>query len=91
MRLGFLLLVIGVFLAGGVVFPQLRRHSTDDEWKGNTIYFGHLRRWEPSELARELARQTDQDRLNLLARQHVRMADIAWRKHAWLQYCFPGA
>lgn len=85
-RAGFLLLGLGVALSGAVVFPQLRRRASDQEWRSNSIYFGHLRRWDAADLAGVLSEQTDRDRLELLARQHIRMSDIAWRKHARLQY-----
>lgn len=85
-RAGFMLLGFGVALSGGVVFPHLRRRASEDEWRSNSIYFGHLRRWEAADLTRVLSGQTNRDRLELLARQHIRMSEIAWHKHARLQY-----
>lgn len=82
--LGFVLLSIGCALL--TVFPRLRRRASGrrSEWRKNTIYFGHLRHWDPAELAREL----EGDNLphgTQLATQLVSMAKVAWRKHAWLQ------
>lgn len=82
--LGFLLL--SVALAGWVVFPRLARSASSRDWKSNTLYFGHLRNWEPDALAEELRRASDDQRLGQLAAQLVAMAQVCWRKHAVLQY-----
>jgi hypothetical protein len=79
--LGFLLLAIALSLL--VVMPQLNRRKSKKNWKLNTIYFGHLRHWDPDDLTAALIDgkyQPDQ-----LARQMVAMSKIAWRKHSWLQ------
>lgn len=84
---GVALLLVAVGCALWVVFPRLRRRASrrPEEWQQNTIYFGHLRHWEPGDLANALDTaaipQGDQ-----LARQLVNMATIAWSKHAWLQW-----
>jgi hypothetical protein len=84
---GVALLLVAVGCALWVVFPRLRRRASrrPEEWRQNTIYFGHLRHWEPSDLANALnaaaSPQGDQ-----LSRQLVNMATIAWSKHAWLQW-----
>lgn len=79
---GLLLFSVGASLA--VVFPQLRRWRSRRDWRENTIYFGHLRHWDPSELAGRLGEPFPE--AEELARQLVAMAKIAWRKHAWLQW-----
>jgi hypothetical protein len=79
--LGFLLLA--VVLALLAVIPQLNRRKTQQNWQTNTIYFGHLRHWEPQALARRLADAADHR--EQLAEQLVAMSKIAWRKHVWLQ------
>lgn len=83
-HIGVGLLLFSVATSLAVVFPQLRRCKSKREWRDNVIYFGHLRRWEPSELA---ARLRDSGLAEeQLARQLVAMSKIAWRKHSWLQW-----
>lgn len=48
------------------------------------IYFGHLRHWDPKELAKSM--QTGVPEVAQQAEQLVAMAKIAWRKHAALQF-----
>ena len=85
-HIGLGLLVVSIACALWVVFPRLRRGKANDEkeWRQNTIYFGHLRHWDPKELASTLGEgklpQEEQ-----LAQQLVTMSQIAWSKHAWLQ------
>ena len=77
-------LAASIVLSLLVVLPQLGRLRAGREWRSNMIYFGHLRHWDPAELATALegpTHSTDQ-----LARQLVTMSKIAWRKHSWLQY-----
>jgi hypothetical protein len=50
-RLGILFLAIGIALAGLVVLPYLDRRNAKAHWRTEVIYFGHLRRWQPGELA----------------------------------------
>jgi hypothetical protein len=84
-RIGIGLLVLSVVLAGASVIPQLRRRASRREWNDNSIYFGHLRHWEPDKLAKALRERDERSSIDELARQHVRMAAIAWRKHSLLQ------
>ena len=84
-RVGVGLLTTAVVLSGAAVIPQLRRWASRREWQSNTIYFGHLRHWEPDDLAEQLGASSAASTLNELAQQHVRMARIAWRKHSYLQ------
>jgi hypothetical protein len=80
--LGFVLFAVLMSLA--VVLPQLNRRASRKNWRDNMIYFGHLRRWRPDDLARALLdERLDEQQL---ARQLVAMSKIAWRKHAWLQW-----
>lgn len=79
---GFLL--FSVLMSLLVVLPQLNRRQSRRTWSENIIYFGHLRHWQPDDLAAALrAKQPSEDQLS---RQLVAMARIAWRKHAWLQW-----
>jgi hypothetical protein len=65
-RAGLVLLIAAVALALAVVVPQLNRRASRRDWHTNTIYFGHLRHWDPDALADTLrtpARGHGQDRL----------------------------
>ena len=81
---GLACLTASVGLAVLVVMPQLRRRHLRAEYRSNAVYFGHLRLWQPIELAAHL-RHTDHE-LDVLARQLVDMSKIVWRKHVWLQW-----
>ena len=70
------------------VFPQLNRRTSSAEWKDGLIYFGHLRRWDASLLAKKMQ---DTAMLPVLSKQLVAMSAIAWRKHVFLQWSFGGA
>lgn len=80
---GLVLLLAALVAAALVVMPQLSRRQTRQEWRTNMIYFGHLRHWDPEELARAITSRPPIDKL--LARQLVVMSKIAWRKHSQLQ------
>lgn len=83
-RLGLGLLLAAIALALLVVLPQLNRRKSTNDWAKNSIYFGHLRHWNPDDLAKQLPEQAAHQR-EQLARQMVAMSKIAWRKHIWLQ------
>lgn len=70
---------------GAAVIPQLRRLKARKEWNENSIYFGHLRYWDPQELAKRLQSREELMSLDELARQQVTMASIAWGKHSFPQ------
>lgn len=79
-----LVLLFGALLSAAlVVMPQLKRRKSRREWQGNMIYFGHLRHWDPDELAEAL--KHNQQNEKQLARQLVAMSQVAWRKHSRLQ------
>jgi Pycsar effector protein len=83
-RVGLALVILSIFLSLAVVLPQLGRKKARRNWKTNMIFFGHLRHWNPTELAMALkSGPLEEDQL---ARQLVEMSKIAWRKHAWLQW-----
>lgn len=82
-RIGLGLVLVAALMALAAVLPQLNRRKSKRGWRDNTIYFGHLRRWDPGELAKTLG--NSQSQKEQLARQIVAMSKIAWRKHAWLQ------
>jgi hypothetical protein len=85
-RLGILFMAIGIALAGLVVFPYLDRRKARVQWRTEVIYFGHLRRWQPSELADYLFDLSARAQLDILSRQLVTTSKIAWIKHARLQW-----
>lgn len=79
-------LVVGIVSTIAAVIPQLghaKKHRA--EYRGHLVYFGHLRHWEPSELAAKLARVTGADELRMLGFQLQRMSEINWRKHQMLR------
>lgn len=81
---GVAMLGASVLLAILVVFPQLRGRHLRSEYQSNYVYFGHLRLWEASSLASRLESHTDD--VEVISRQLVRMSEIVWRKHVWLQW-----
>jgi len=85
-RLGILFMAIGIALAGLVVFPYLDRRKARVQWRTEVIYFGHLRRWQASELADYLFDLSARAQLDILSRQLVTTSKIAWIKHARLQW-----
>jgi hypothetical protein len=85
-RTGIFLLAISIILAGIVVFPQMRRRRARRNWQLSLIYFGHLRKWEPSDLARRLADLSSQDQLMMLSRQLVAASQVTWTKNHRLQW-----
>lgn len=80
---GLVLLLAGALLALLVVIPRLRHRVAQDEAAENYIYFGHVRQWDPDTLAEHV--QSGDDLPQVLARQCVTMARIAWRKHRLVQ------
>jgi hypothetical protein len=85
-RIGITLLAVSALLAGIVVFPQLRRRRARRNWQLSLIYFGHLRRWEPADLAQRLAELSSQDQLRMLSRQLVATSQVTWTKNHRLQW-----
>lgn len=80
---GLVLLLGGALLALLVVIPRLRHRAARDEADENYIYFGHVRHWSADALAERVLAADDLP--NVLARQCVTMARIAWRKHRLVQ------
>jgi len=66
--------------------PMLGRASQlKREHEQHLIYFGHLRHWEPSKLARRLADINRRDQIDQLAAQLVAMSKRNWTKHQRLR------
>lgn len=81
--LGLAALLAGATSSLLAVLPRLRgAEATTREAAENFIYFGHLRHWKAKDLAERLR---DGAVLDVLARQCVTMAGIAWRKHRLVQ------
>ncbi|TMQ90113.1 hypothetical protein ETD83_36815 [Actinomadura soli] len=85
-RSGVVLLVCAIILAGSAIFPQLNRRDAKRNWNRNYVYFGHLRRWAPSDLVNTLKDGNDQRNELVLSTQLIALSQIVWRKHAFLQY-----
>lgn len=76
-------LVLATFLVLMVVTPQLGKSKLfQSEAEENFIFFGHLKHWDPEQLAAALK---DRNPMPTLSRQLVVMSKIAWRKHRLLQ------
>lgn len=80
--IGLLALLAGAFFAVAVVIPRLKSDGALKASKNNYIYFGHVRHWEPDELAQAL---NGRDILPVITKQIIVMGDIAWHKHRWVQ------
>ena len=77
-------LLIAVLFALLVVMPQLKRREAKRNWQKGMVYFGHLRHWDPGDLAAAL--KSKQVYETQLANQLITMSKITWRKHASLQW-----
>jgi hypothetical protein len=82
---GLVLLFVSIALAGAVVFPQIRHRASARSWQENYVYFGHIRHWQPTELAVELLSGRESRHLHALSTQLVTMSRVVWRKHVALQ------
>lgn len=80
---GVTTLGLALLLVAWVVRPRLRTSAVDREWQDNFVYFGHLRKWDPSSLERAIE---SRPLLPVLSRQIVAMSVVAWRKHKALQW-----
>ena len=81
--IGLALVLAALVCSALVVMPRLRRRKLKHEWRTNFIFFGHLRFWDPLDLAAKLP-DGDPD-VSQLSLQLVNMAKIAWTKHVLLQ------
>ncbi len=84
-RAGLSISILGVLLASLVVAPRLNRRQARSTWRENLVYFGHLRYWDPRDLADKLRSLNDDQQITILAAQLVATSKIAWRKHRLLQ------
>jgi len=78
-------LVLAVVCALWVVFPRLERRRTARLASDGLVYFGHLRKRSPDDIAAALDALTPEEERRQLASQLHITGRVAWRKHAWLQ------
>ncbi len=84
--LGVVLLVGAVTAAIWALMPQLGSAAVHRAThREHTIYFGHLRHWDPAELAARLRTLGHEDPFPMIARQLVEMSKRNWTKHRKVQ------
>ncbi|MFF9011233.1 Pycsar system effector family protein [Streptomyces goshikiensis] len=84
--IGTVIILVGGVWAMLVVVPRLRSSKDlEAEAPNHFIYFGHLRHREVTELATALQHT---DVLPVLSQQLIKMSEIAWRKHRYVQCSF---
>ena len=77
---------MSVLVAGAAVVPLLGRSAQHRRGhREHLIYFGHLRHWNPEDLAVRLQTLTVEDELQQLSRQLVELSRRNWMKHRRLQ------
>ncbi|UGT53955.1 Pycsar system effector family protein [Nocardia asteroides] len=86
LMLSVVLIFIALTLAGAAVYPILGRVKDHKaRHLDNTIYFGHLRHWDPLQLAAKLHVMSPAEEAKQLAVQMKVMSEGNWRKHRCLQ------
>jgi len=81
-----MLLLAAMATTAAVVLPILGpRRVHRAESARHSVYFGHLRHWQPRELTGHLSTLTPDDELAMMSTQLVRMSRLNWRKHRLLQ------
>ncbi|MFC4858004.1 Pycsar system effector family protein [Actinophytocola glycyrrhizae] len=79
-------LLAALVVAVGAVYPQLgSSRSHERAHRGNFIYFGHLRHWEPGRFRAELCAFESDMQLDMLCLQLIEMSKRNWRKHRLVQ------
>lgn len=84
--IGVISLLCAVATAVAALVPRLGR-TTDHRanHRQHTIYFGHLRHWQPDQLAARLRTAGHDDPFPMLARQLIEMSHRNWAKHRHIQ------
>ena len=82
--LGVVASLVAVVAALLVVLPRLTSRTATPGPR-QLIYFGGLRRWEPSALATRLSEMTAADQIDQLAVQLTRVADGNWLRYNCLR------
>jgi hypothetical protein len=81
------LLLCALGLAGLVVRPALGpRRIHRRQHRDHVIYFGHLRHWDPQQLAIKLRTLTPTEETDQIAQQLIAMSKRNWWKHRFLQW-----
>jgi hypothetical protein len=83
--LAAVLLALAVGCALWVVFPRLERRAGQQKAEPGLIYFGHLRQRSVDDIEKALAGLDAAGERHEIARQLRVTAQVAWKKHAWLQ------
>lgn len=86
--IGVAVLVASLLAVLYVVRPRIRSREMKPEAGENFIFFGHVKDWQPNELAAAIS---ERDLLPVLSRKIVTMSKIAWAKHRLLQLSVTGA
>lgn len=71
------LLFIAIFMSVWAIVPRVRSKQPSRKAMEDFIYFGHTRCWEADALQQVLR----QPALEVLSRQLIVLAHVAWRKH----------
>lgn len=80
---GVALLGVALICVALVVRPRLRTSKVAEEAAENLVFFGHVRKWNPTDLETALR---ERDLLPVLSRQLVNTSKVAWLKHRLLQW-----
>jgi hypothetical protein len=78
-------LCLAVACALWVVFPRLEKRRTKEMSREGLLYFGHLRTRSVESIDAALRDLTPDEERRQLAGQLQITAQVAWRKHLWLQ------
>lgn len=79
-------LVLAMVATAAVVVPVLGpRRRLREARPRSLVYFGHLRLWEPEDLARAMRDLTIRDETEMLSAQLIAMSRLTWRKHRLIQ------
>lgn len=81
---GIVLILMAILSAAATIVPRLDRRKIKKAWRENFIYFGHLRHWDPQQLADRLLQLRTVD-LDAISTNLITMSRVAWRKHEFLQ------
>jgi hypothetical protein len=79
------LLALAVGSALWVVFPRLERREARRRAEPGLIYFGHLEQRSVEDIEAALGNLDEDKERHEIARQLRVTAQVAWKKHVWLQ------
>ncbi|MFF7360217.1 Pycsar system effector family protein [Streptomyces sp. NPDC008125] len=81
--IGVAALALAALAAVSAVVPRAGTRRMEPPGPDDYLFYGHIRRWTPHDLAEHLSRA---DPLSALTNQLVIMSDIAWVKHRRVQH-----